>query len=597
MSVEQPDRSMSARFGELEGAHRRLRHLYDISKVLTRLQDVERSVPEVLAMIGRSMSILNAICLLKKPVSKRTFAWRAEGESAERLERAQELANETFAYLVPDHSRQRRASQPSGESLAAVEGSPPAASPNVIHLPLVVEHGAAFGSLRIEGHGTFDEQDLLFLSTVVNQLAIAIDRQDVSEGRRRIAEENEREQRLLGRVGTAVASSLDHRETLDALASCIVPDLADICFIDELGEAGGIERQVVLFADRDKQAQLGETLKVSMSAPAPGPQAEVLESGQPTLLAEIEDPLAAGLAEVDSTAEMMQAAGVQSMMVLPLKARGTMLGTMTIAMADSGRSYSSHDFAVAREIAHRASLGLNNARLYEKAQHATRSRAELLSIVSHDLKNPLASILIVSASLQRQLADQGDQRVRTGLARIERGAQRMNRLIEDLLDSAAIEAGAISVAPRPHAVAPLVTEAVGAAQPLADSKSLSLGVELSADLPPVLADPTRIQQVLGNLLGNALKFTPEGGSVVVRAESSGELVTFSVTDTGPGIPADELPHLFGRFRRVRGEEKPGTGLGLFISNGIVRGHGGTLWVTSTVGQGSTFSFTLPVAPP
>jgi len=171
----------------------------------------------------------------------------------------------------------------------------------------------------------------------------------------------------------------------------------------------------------------------------------------------------------------------------------------------------------------------------------------------------------------------------------------MNRLIEDLLDTASIEAGKLSVDRRRLAVAPIALEILEAMQSLAASKSLELRSELPPDLPEVSADPSRLQQVFTNLLGNAIKFTPEGGTITVRAQQEGGDILCSVTDTGPGIPEDELPYLFDRFWQARRTARKGSGLGLSIVKGIVAAHGGRTWAESRVGAGSTFFFTLPAA--
>jgi signal transduction histidine kinase len=171
----------------------------------------------------------------------------------------------------------------------------------------------------------------------------------------------------------------------------------------------------------------------------------------------------------------------------------------------------------------------------------------------------------------------------------------MGRLIDDLLDFASLEAGRLSLAPTTQAAAPLVHDACQLFADIARDKGLRLACETGADLPPVPCDRDRVLQVLANLLDNAVKATPAGGAVVVRAEARPGEVCFSVADTGPGMPAEELPHLFERFRRGRQAGYRGTGLGLAIARGIVSAHGGRIWADSAPGRGSTFWFTLPAA--
>jgi signal transduction histidine kinase len=170
----------------------------------------------------------------------------------------------------------------------------------------------------------------------------------------------------------------------------------------------------------------------------------------------------------------------------------------------------------------------------------------------------------------------------------------MNRLIQDLLDVKRIEAGGIAVERRPVPAASLLAEAAEMLRPLAAASSIELAVASCEDLPNVAADPHRIQQVLSNLIGNAIKFTPRGGRIVLRADCTSSGVRMAVSDTGPGIPAEQLPHIFGQFWQGSRTDRRGIGLGLAIAKGIVEAHEGRIWVESSVGRGSTFYFSLPV---
>jgi len=401
------------------------------------------------------------------------------------------------------------------------------------------------------------------------------------------------EQRLLAEVATIVASSLDRRATLAAVARSVVPLFADLCLIDEVTEEGATERREVVFADEEKQRTLGD--RVRRFTPGPGwrtPQAKALESATPLFVPEITDPLRDGVAQNEAHAEVMRASGVRSMIVLPLCARTTVLGVLTFVVGDSGRRYSAHDLTLAEEVGRRVAAGLENSRLYEEAQRAIRAREELLAIVSHDLKNPLG-VIIMSAALMEVSGHAERRRARKHIEAIQRSAARMHHLIQDLLDTASIEAGGLSLERRRLAVFPLIHETIEAMQSLAASKSLVLRIELPPDLPDISADAGRLQQVFANLLGNAIKFTPDGGTISVRAELADGDIRFSVSDTGAGIPEKELPHLFERFWQVRRTARRGTGLGLSIAKGIVVAHGGRIWVESRLGAGSTFFFTLP----
>jgi len=223
---------------------------------------------------------------------------------------------------------------------------------------------------------------------------------------------------------------------------------------------------------------------------------------------------------------------------------------------------------------------------------ATRTREEFLAVVSHDMKSPLHAIRL-SVGLLLRKAPPDDLRGYIGV--IDRSSQRMDRLVRDLLDVRAIEAGRLRVEPRPHDAIELVAEAVQGAQASAAEKSQVLRAETRTDGVRVLCDRERILQVLSNLIDNAIKFTPKRGAVVVRAGRVGDAVLFWVTDTGAGVGQEQLPHIFDRYWQARAAARQGSGLGLFIAKRIVEAHGGRIWAESVLGSGSTFHFTVPVA--
>jgi signal transduction histidine kinase len=281
----------------------------------------------------------------------------------------------------------------------------------------------------------------------------------------------------------------------------------------------------------------------------------------------------------------------------PLVGRnGRTLGVIQLWEKKEGR-FNESDEAVLTQLAQMCSVALENARLYKAAQDATRARDDLVAIVSHDLRNPVHTINMAAAFLL-EIAPPVDRRVtsRRQLEVIQRAAQRANRLISDLLDVAKIQAGGLAVELAPVEVPSLVQEALESATPMATAKHLTLDRTVE-NVPPVAADRDRVLQVLGNLLGNAIKFTPAGGQVTVRAEHDGVEAKFSVCDTGPGIPPEHVPHVFDRYWQAKSTAKLGTGLGLSIAKGIVEAHAGRIWVESEPGRGASFIFTLPYAEP
>jgi signal transduction histidine kinase len=239
------------------------------------------------------------------------------------------------------------------------------------------------------------------------------------------------------------------------------------------------------------------------------------------------------------------------------------------------------------------SLSLALQQRAAEAEDAARTRDEVLAVVAHDLRNPL-NVVLTSSTFLRDILEVSEPRADQQLQLIQRAAGQMNRLIQDLLEVAGMEAGNIAVEPREERVDPLLHAACSAMQAVAEAKRIELSCVIPTPLPPVRVDRDRIDQVLANLIGNAVRFTPEGGHVRVSAERDQERVLVSVADDGAGIGADELPHVFDRFWQAKRARHGGAGLGLAIAQGIVIAHGGEMWVESTAGDGSTFFFTLPV---
>ena len=227
-----------------------------------------------------------------------------------------------------------------------------------------------------------------------------------------------------------------------------------------------------------------------------------------------------------------------------------------------------------------------------KAELLARVRADVLGIVAHDLRNPLNLIGMTTQLLLEQNPSDG-KRVKL-IDTMVRATKQMNRLIADLLDTVRLQAGRLSLDVEDVSTDAILRQADETFGPMAKSRHIRLVVEYPDDDVTVRADGLRVAQVLGNLLGNALKFTPEHGRVALRAFYDDSNIVFEVADTGPGIAAADIPHLFEDFWQARSDRR-GIGLGLAIVKGLVEAHGGTIGVTSTLGVGSTFSFSLPVA--
>ncbi|HEV2146907.1 MAG TPA: ATP-binding protein, partial [Longimicrobiaceae bacterium] len=413
------------------------------------------------------------------------------------------------------------------------------------------------------------------------------------------AERAERRSTVLAYASELLHAAFDYspdelRAILASLANLAVPTLADYCRIDEVRPDGSVVR--VALVHTGPAGHVAPEGFPADAGPGTHPVVRAIRTGEPVLVPE------AGTQELrelfaDGEARGGLPPGVRSVLVVPLSARGRILGALTLATAASRRRYDREDLLFAQDMARRIAMELDNVRLYRAAETAARLRDEVLAIVSHDLRNPLNVISFSSDVLLRAwAADGGRAAERRQVEGIALSAERMRRLILDLLDVARVEAGSLPVEPAPEPAADLLLEALELHAPLAEEKSLVMRVRIPPDAPPVLADHERVLQVLSNLLGNAIRHTPEGGAVVLSAEAGERQVRFALSDTGPGIADEHLPHVFDRFWRApRARRGGGAGLGLAIARGIVEAHGGSIWAESRPGEGSTFYFTLPRA--
>ncbi|HEX8821617.1 MAG TPA: PAS domain S-box protein [Archangium sp.] len=413
---------------------------------------------------------------------------------------------------------------------------------------------------------------------------------DISDRKR--AEEA---QQFLSESGRVMVAALEYEATLQSLARLVVPRLADYCVVGML-EGDEMRRVAMVHRDPTREPLLRELgLVQRLRTTVVGVQS-VMRTGEPELVPEVTEAWLRAAAEEESHFATLCRLGPRSIMIVPLVARGRTLGAITFACgAESGRRYGPADLTLAEGLAGRAALTIDNARLYKQSQQATRARDEVLAVVSHDLRNPLNVISLGSTYLLKHLP-QGDEATswRKQGELIRRSADRAVHLIQDLLDVAKVESGRLSLEREAETVGGLLDEAIELHRPLAEAHGLRLEREEAPGLPAVLVDRARVLQVFSNLIGNALRFTSEGGRITVRARREGALVRFAVIDTGKGIAAEHLPHLFDRYWQVK-STREGAGLGLPIAKGLVEAHGGRIQVESEPGRGSTFSFTLPVA--
>jgi PAS domain S-box-containing protein len=407
---------------------------------------------------------------------------------------------------------------------------------------------------------------------------------------------SEAQSTFLAEVGSMLIGNLDYADIVTRVADLAVTRLADFCFIDVVDDQGEVRRLKVSCRDLSKTWVCDRLMQIPIDRKRPHLVKSVLETRQPLLLQRPSHDLIASFSQSGEHLEALLATDAHSLMAVPLLAYGKLLGAMALISSDPSLVFGAGELRFAEEVALRAAMSIDNARLYRTAQEAIQARDDVLAIVAHDLRNPLGTILMQSGALRRR-GTEPERRSRKPADMIENAAKRMNRMIEDLLDITRIRSGHLTVEQRELDTGQIVTESIEAQRVIASAASLDLHADVSEHLPVVFADRDRLLQVLENLVGNAIKFTGPGGSIVVGAAPRDGQVLFWVADTGAGISGDDVTHVFERFWQAHKEGRHGAGLGLPIVKGLVEAHGGRVWVESTPGRGSTFFFTMPAFHP
>ena len=345
--------------------------------------------------------------------------------------------------------------------------------------------------------------------------------------------------------------------------------------------------------DQDIEDILDEIGLAGVRVPLRGhPLTEILEKPSPVLL---QSDAASRLLKVSANPAYLKAVKAmnpQSALFLPLVAREQLIGALTLFRTK--RTFDGDDLGFAEDLARLTALALDNARLHDTVRASLRARDEMVGVVSHDLRNPVAAVKMLSRILLGA-PESGDAQTRESIELISQAAEQMDALIRDLLDVNRLDAGKLTISAMPVDPSVLLTDSLQTLRPLVGEKGISFDIQIETPLPKVMADRERIQQTLSNLVGNAIKFSPGGSKIVVGARRDADGVIISILDVGKGIAAEHLPRVFDRYWQSSRTDRQGAGLGLAIAKGIVEAHGGRIWIESRPDEGTTASFTLPLA--
>ncbi|MGH7501042.1 MAG: ATP-binding protein [Longimicrobiales bacterium] len=405
----------------------------------------------------------------------------------------------------------------------------------------------------------------------------------------------ERSQRLLADASSALSSSFDYEATVRTVARLCVPAFADCCIVDLLTDDGSSRRLEVAHRDPSKQ-KLAFTMRPHAITPeSPHPVSRVILTGQPVFIARIDARLQRSIAHDEEQLDAMRALAFNSAIIVPLRGVGKVLGAMGFFRDGGSRRFDQRDTLFADELGTRASVAIQQSRLFEEARGANKAKSDFLAVMSHELRTPLTTVTgytdLMLAGVPEPLPEKAEAYVR----RIRVAAGHLLGLIEQILVYTRLDIGREQPHPERLHVIEIVREAASLIEPVSAERGIRFRVEPVDPSLVLETDPTMIRQILLNLLSNAVKFT-DRGEVSLSARRDGNDIVFAVHDTGIGIAAEHVEHIFDPFWQVdqsATRRAGGTGLGLSVTRRLARFLGGEVMVESQVGRGSTFIARLP----
>ena len=472
---------------------------------------------------------------------------------------------------------------------------------SLLALP-IVRQTRLLGVLYLENNlatRVFTPERVRLLTTLSSQLATSLQNSLLFERLSQEIDERKRAEatvRFLADAGAALAESLEGQSTLQKLTALAVPTLADWCIVHVV-DKGMVEAVASAHVDPALHEAIAEQLPLGIGRAQPRHVAEVAEMGAPVVFTAVTQEIVDRYASSAAGRQIAAAVDARSSMILPLRAHGRFLGAMLLASNSPDRRFDGAQVAAAEELARRAALAIDNARLYREATEAVRLRDEFLSIASHELNTPITSLKLLSQTYGAADAVPPLAVFTKVMGSIDRQSQRLATLVAALLDVAQIAARQFQLHRESLDLGRLVQSAVELHRGDLERAKCEVSFSLEPDLRGRW-DPSRLRQVVANLLSNAMKFGPGKPIEVTVAPRGSGWARLQVADHGMGIAGDRLPHIFGRFERgVPASHYGGLGLGLYLVRAIVEAHDGTLAVTSEPGRGARFTIDLPLAAP
>jgi signal transduction histidine kinase len=473
----------------------------------------------------------------------------------------------------------------------------------MLGIPLLRE-GVPIGAitiLRLEVR-PFSEKQIQLMKTFAAQAVIAIENvrlfQELQARTRELARSVE-QLTALGEIGQTVSSTLDLETVLTSIVSHAVQlsgtDGGAIYEYDEATE------RFHLRATQGFDEELEEVLHATSLRVGEGAVGRAAAAREPIQISDIQEPDAYH----GPLAEVMPRAGFRAVLAVPLLRESRILGGLVVSRRSPG-AFPSETLDLLRTFAAQSALAIQNARLFRELEQksreleaASRHKSEFLANMSHELRTPLNAIIGFSEVLQERMFGELNPKQAEYVQDVHGSGRHLLSLINDILDLSKVEAGRMELELAPFSLPAALQNALTLVRERAERHGLTLTLTIDERLGDILADERKVKQILLNLLSNAVKFTPEGGRIAVTAIPADGFVEIAVSDTGIGIAPEDQEAIFEEFRQVGRDyarKREGTGLGLTLARRFVQLHGGRLWVKSEVGQGSTFTFTLPVRP-